>query len=43
MIHEDTAALLHHLLKMLAEEGEDKTFAYIRKIVMEYKRKRKQR
>lgn len=31
MIHKDTAALLHKLLKMLAEEGEDKTFAYIRK------------
>lgn len=43
MIHKDTAALLYRLLKMLAEEGEDKTFAYIRKIVMEYKRKRKQR
>ena len=34
MIHKDTAALLHKLLKMLAEEGEDKTFAYIRKNVL---------
>lgn len=35
MIHPDTAALLHKLLKMLAEEGEDKTFAYIRRVVLE--------
>ena len=34
MIHPDTAALLHKLLKMLAEEGEDKTFAYIRRVVL---------
>lgn len=33
-IHKDTAELLHHLLKMLAEEGEDKTFAYIKKEVL---------
>lgn len=31
MIHKDTAALLHRLLKMLAEEGEEKTFLYIRR------------
>ena len=34
MIHPDTAALLHKLLKMLAEEGEDKTFADIRRVVL---------
>lgn len=34
MIHKDTAKLLHHLLKMLAEQGEEKTFAYIRKNVL---------
>lgn len=37
MIHPETAALLHHLLKMLAEEGEEKTFAYIRKEVLKKK------
>ena len=30
-LHPDTAALLEKLLHMLAEEGEEKTFAYIRK------------
>lgn len=34
MIHPDTAALLHSLLKMLAEEGEEKTYAYIRNVVL---------
>ena len=34
MIHPDTAALLHKLLKMLAVEGEAKTFAYIRKEIL---------
>lgn len=34
MIHPDTAALLHKLLKMLADEGEEKTFAYIKKEVL---------
>ena len=38
MIHPDTAALLHKLLKMLAEEGEDKTFAYIRRVVLKKER-----
>lgn len=33
MIHKDTAALLHKLLRMLAREGEDRTFAYIRKML----------
>lgn len=31
MIHPATAELLHELLKMLAEQGEEKTFAYIKK------------
>lgn len=31
VIHPDSAALLEKLLLMLAQEGEDKTFAYIRK------------
>ena len=39
MVHKDTAALLHHLLKMLAEQGEEKTFAYIRRIVLKNKRR----
>ena len=34
MVHPDTARLLHHLLRMLAEEGEMRTFAYIRKTVL---------
>ena len=34
MIHPDTAELLHRLLKMLAEEGEENTFFYIRKSVL---------
>lgn len=31
-MHKDTAALLEKLLVMLKEEGEDKTFAYIRNL-----------
>lgn len=31
-IHPKTAKQLHFLLKMLAEQGEEKTFAYIRKM-----------
>ena len=34
MIHPDTAALLHSLLKMLSEEGEERTYAYIRNVVL---------
>ncbi len=34
MIHPETAALLHKLLKMLAEEGEENTFRYIRKKIL---------
>ena len=40
MIHKDTAALLHHLLKMLADEGEEKTYEYIRKVVLRNDRKK---
>jgi hypothetical protein len=43
MVHKDTAALLHHLLKMLAEQGEEKTFSYIRRVVMKNKNKRRLR
>ena len=31
ILHKDTKKLLEYLLHMLAEEGEDKTFAYIRR------------
>ena len=31
ILHKDTKELLERLLQMLADEGEDKTFAYIRK------------
>ncbi len=34
MIHPETAKLLHQLLKMLAEQGEEKTFHYIKKEVL---------
>lgn len=34
VIHPETDALLHRLLKLLAEKGEDYTFAYIRKNVL---------
>ena len=30
-MHPETAALLHKLLSMLAQEGEEKTFAYVRR------------
>ena len=30
-MHPETAALLHKLLRMLAEKGEDETFAYVRR------------
>lgn len=33
MIHPKTSALLEHMLTMLAEKGEDYTFAYLRHIV----------
>ena len=38
MIHPETAELLHQLLKMLAEEGEEKTCYYIRKYVLKNKK-----
>ena len=38
MIHPETAELLHQLLKMLAEEGEEKTCSYIRKYVLKNKK-----
>ena len=40
MIHPETAKLLHFLLKMLAEKGEEKTFAYIRKEILKNDKKR---
>ena len=40
MIHPETAELLHFLLKMLAENGEEKTFAYIRKEILKKGKKR---
>ena len=40
MIHPETANLLHFLLKMLAEKGEEKTFAYIRKEILKNDKKK---
>ena len=40
IMHPETIALLEKLLQMLAEEGEKKTFAYTRKIVMKDKQDR---
>ncbi len=40
ILHKETRALLEKLLFMLAKEGEDKTFAYIRKKVLKKKRRR---
>ena len=37
LIHEETAELLEKLLRMLAEKGEDVTFAYIRREVLKKK------
>ena len=34
MIHDETRALLEYLLHMLDEQGEDATFAYIRKEIV---------
>ncbi len=34
MIHDDTRALLEYILHMLAEQGEEKTFAYMRKYMV---------
>ena len=38
MIHPDTAKLLHELLEMLAEEGEEKTFSYIKHVLLKQKK-----
>ncbi|MGN0328816.1 MAG: DUF5662 family protein [Lachnospira sp.] len=38
VIHPETAALLHKLLEMLAEKGEDYTFKYIRTDVLKNKK-----
>lgn len=40
MLHEETRELLERLLHMLAEEGEEKTFGYIRTDVLKNKRKK---
>ena len=37
VIHPNTSELLESLLTMLSEEGEEKTFAYIRTLVKESK------
>lgn len=37
MIHPDTQKLLEKLLRMLAEEGEDKTFFYIKNVLLKQK------
>ena len=34
-MHEKTEALLNELLEMLRDEGEEKTFAYIRSLLKE--------
>ena len=34
MIHDDTRALLEYILHMLAEQGEERTFAYMRKYMV---------
>lgn len=41
MMHEDTRKLLERLLRMLAKEGEEKTFAYIRAKVLCNRRRRR--
>lgn len=40
LLHEESLALLEKLLKMLAKEGEDATFAYIRKLLRRERRRR---
>lgn len=37
MLHEESRALLEKMLKMLAKNGEEKTFAYIRKVILKKK------
>ena len=36
-LHEDTGRLLEELLRMLAEQGEEKVFSYIREVVLKTK------
>lgn len=43
MIHKETARLLHELLQMLAREGEEKTYAYIRREVLKKNHKKRGR
>lgn len=40
MVHPETKELLYSLLKMLAEEGEEKTFRYIRQRKREFKKEK---
>ena len=37
VLHKETRALLEKLLRMLAEKGENYTFAYIKKCVLKKK------
>lgn len=39
LLHEDSLALLERLLKLLAKEGEDATFAYIRRLLRRERRR----
>ena len=39
MVHPETARLLHFLLKMLARNGEEETFRYIRRKVLRKRRR----
>ena len=43
MLHEETRELLERLLHMLAEHGEDYTYAYIRREVLNHKERRKRK
>ena len=40
-MHPETRALLEKLLHMLAEQGEEKTYQYIRKSILRYRKKRR--
>ncbi len=41
LMHPETRALLEKLLHMLAEQGEEKTYQYIRKSILRYRKKRR--
>ena len=43
MIHQATSDLIEGYLKKLADEGEEKTFAYLREVIRQDKQDRKQR